>query len=300
MPVNIIYQSDAFVWVDVENAAPSDLEEIKNTYNINQYWLDDCVNPTHLPKIEENEDVKFILARQNTESERHNISGIGDISTKIGIFIKSNLLITIHRLPNEGVKMLCQKLKDNSINNPSSYKIALKLGTYILKTFDVQNVIMQEQLDHMENEIFLKKIYNSSQIERIYKFKRKSALNTKILNLSESWVDAFYKFPVEKIEARDLKDKYQDSLNSFEHLNVQAANLISLFLALTDQKNNAVMKMLAVYSVYFLPITFIAGLYGMNFKYMPELDQKYGYFACLGAMALVVICTFIYFKRKKF
>ena len=70
-------------------------------------------------------------------------------------------------------------------------------------------------------------------------------------------------------------------------------------LALTDQKANQVMKLLAMYSVYFLPITFIAGLYGMNFKFMPELTYQYGYFLTLGLMALIVIVTFIYFRRKK-
>jgi magnesium transporter len=72
-----------------------------------------------------------------------------------------------------------------------------------------------------------------------------------------------------------------------------------MFIALSDQKANQVMKMLAIYSVYFLPITFIAGLYGMNFKFMPELQHPYGYFATVGVMVLIVIITFIYFRRKK-
>jgi magnesium transporter len=72
-----------------------------------------------------------------------------------------------------------------------------------------------------------------------------------------------------------------------------------MFLALSDQKANQVMKMLAIYSVYFLPITFIAGVYGMNFEYMPEITKPYGYFATLGLMGLIVIITFIYVRRKK-
>jgi magnesium transporter len=72
-----------------------------------------------------------------------------------------------------------------------------------------------------------------------------------------------------------------------------------MFIALSDQKANQVMKMLAIYSVYFLPITFIAGLYGMNFDHMPEIHTEYGYFATVGVMVLIVIITFIYFRRKK-
>lgn len=59
------------------------------------------------------------------------------------------------------------------------------------------------------------------------------------------------------------------------------------------------MKILSMYSIYFLPITFIAGVYGMNFDVMPELHHKSGYFVTLGVMALVVIITFIYMRRKR-
>ncbi|MDE5450822.1 CorA family divalent cation transporter, partial [Elizabethkingia meningoseptica] len=62
---------------------------------------------------------------------------------------------------------------------------------------------------------------------------------------------------------------------------------------------NESMKILSMYSVYFLPITFIAGVYGMNFHNMPELEQKYGYYVCLTVMILIVLFTFIYFRRKR-
>jgi magnesium transporter len=72
-----------------------------------------------------------------------------------------------------------------------------------------------------------------------------------------------------------------------------------MFLALSDQKANQVMKVLAIYSVYFLPITFIAGVYGMNFDHMPELHSKYGYYITIGVMLTIVIVTFIYARRKQ-
>ena len=72
-----------------------------------------------------------------------------------------------------------------------------------------------------------------------------------------------------------------------------------MFLALSDQKANQVMKVLAIYSVYFLPITFIAGVYGMNFDQMPELHSKYGYYITIGVMLTIVIVTFIYARRKQ-
>jgi magnesium transporter len=71
-----------------------------------------------------------------------------------------------------------------------------------------------------------------------------------------------------------------------------------MFLAMSDQKANQVMKVLAIYSMYFFPITFIAGIYGMNFVFMPELNLKYGYYITLGLMAAITIITFFYVRKK--
>jgi hypothetical protein len=109
----------------------------------------------------------------------------------------------------------------------------------------------------------------------------------------------FKTLDLEEVEAMDLLDKQKDVIADFDHVNAQTVNLISMFLALSDQKANQVMKLLAIYSVYFLPITFIAGVYGMNFDNMPELHHKNGYYFTLGLMVLIVVITFIYTRRKK-
>lgn len=154
-------------------------------------------------------------------------------------------------------------------------------------------------MDSLENEIFLKNTRSSNLIRRLYKIKRKAALSSRLLNISGEWIREFKKLELTESEITDLADKHKDVIADFEHLNGQAANLIAMFLAFSDQKANQVMKLLAIYSVYFLPVTFLAGVYGMNFHNMPELTQKYGYFIILGIMALIVLGTFIYFKKKK-
>ncbi|HLU84402.1 MAG TPA: CorA family divalent cation transporter [Vicingaceae bacterium] len=146
---------------------------------------------------------------------------------------------------------------------------------------------------------FVKNTKSSLFIRNLYKVKRKAALGARLLNISDDWVRTFKTLDLSESEVVDLVDSYKDAVADFEHLNIQAANLIAMFLAFSDQKANQVMKLLAIYSVYFLPITFLAGLYGMNFNYMPELTAKYGYFAVLGIMVLIVLITFFYFKKKK-
>ena len=299
MPANLIFETEKFKWIDVLDLQIEEIRNISAEYDINHLLLEDCIDPNHLPKFEDLGDLKFLLTRVNTNTERLNLNTIRDVSTKLGIFLKDNLILTVHRIENDVVSKLLKDLKEGKINDVNPYKIVLELAQNIFKSYEEENLILLEQMERMENEIFMKNISNATQIKRLYRFKRKVGLNQKVLNLSSEWVNSFDKLPLEAVEIKDLKDSYKDSLSDYDHLTIQTANLISMYLALSDQKANQVMKMLAIYSVYFLPITFIAGLYGMNFKFMPELEHPYGYFATLGVMVLIVIITFIYFRRKK-
>ena len=299
MPVTLLHESENFQWIDILDIKPEEIQEISEKYKINHLLLEDCIDPNHLPKFEDLGDLKFFLTRLNTSTERLSLNTISDVSTKLGIFLRENLIVTVHRIENDAIKTIITQIKNNKFTHVNPYKIALELGKKIFVSFDEENETLLEQMDKMENEIFLKNVSNTSQLKRLYRFKRKVGLNLKVLNLSSEWVYSFEKMPLEEVEIKDLKDSYKDAISDFEHLTYQTTNLMSLFLALSDQKANQVMKTLAVYSVYFLPITFIAGLYGMNFEFMPELRHPYGYFAVLGLMLFIVIITFIYVRRRK-
>jgi len=298
MPINTLYRDSRCEWVDVEAPTAEDLKFLHERYEINNFLLEDTLDPNHLPKYEEDGNVKFFLLRESTELERKNLNTISDISTKIGIFLLNSTIITVHRMKTKSIAETKKQLsaaKDDS--NPQ--QIALMLTLLIMKSFDDESVSLFETMDNIENEIFLKNTNHTNQIRRLYKLKRKSGLNSRVLTISTDAIDKFKLLGLRDSEVVDLKDKHKDVVADFDHLNIQITNLISMFLALSDQKANQVMKVLAIYSVYFLPITFIAGVYGMNFDHMPELHTKYGYFCTLGLMAVVVICTFIYARRKQ-
>lgn len=297
MAIEIAFRNECCEWVDVEGPTPEDLAFLHEKYKINNLLLDDTVDPNHLPKFEQDGEAKFFLLRENTELERTTLNSISDVSTKLGIFVVDKIIITVHRLKNRSIYELKKEVFGQQNVTPD--QIALHLALKVMKSFDDESKNLLEILDNMENEIFLKNTSSTHQIRRLYKLKRKAGLNTRILNISTDWIDKFKLLNINDASYTDLKDKHKDVIADFDHLNGAVTNLISMFLALTDQKANQVMKLLAIYSVYFLPITFIAGLYGMNFDNMPELHTKYGYFATLGLMAFIVIMTFIYFRKKK-
>lgn len=298
MPIDTIYRDSQCEWVDVEAPTAEDLKFLHERYEINNLLLEDTLDPNHLPKYEEDGEVKFFLLRESTELERKNLNTISDISTKIGIFILGRTIITIHRMKTKSIAETKKQLSAMKTET-TSRNIALKIALLIMKSFDDESVSLLETMDNIENEIFLKNTNHTNQIKRLYKLKRKSGLNSRVLTISTDAIDKFKLLGLQDSEVYDLKDKHKDVVADFDHLNAQITNLIGMFLALSDQKANQVMKVLAIYSVYFLPITFIAGVYGMNFDNIPELHLKHGYFYTLGLMAMVVICTFIYARRKQ-
>lgn len=299
MAIEIIYRNDHCEWIDVEAPTEEDLNFLHDRYEINTLLLEDTIDPNHLPKFEQDHLVKFFLMRENTELERANLNTISDISTKLGIFLVKDVIITVHRMKNRSIFEFKKEIKGSENTEINSEKIALNLALKVMKSFDDESKNLMETMDNIENEIFLKNTNNSNQIRRLYQLKRKSGLSARILNVSSDWIDKFKLLKLDDAEITDLKDKHKDVITDFEHLNAQVTNLISMFLAMSDQKANQVMKVLAIYSMYFFPITFIAGIYGMNFDNMPELHQPLGYFLTLGLMGFISLLTFIFVRKKR-
>ena len=102
-----------------------------------------------------------------------------------------------------------------------------------------------------------------------------------------------------KYYLRDLNDHGIIVFETVDMLNNRTTELIQLYNSMISNTMNEVMKILAIISTIFMPLSFIVGLYGMNFEYMPELKWHYGYFITLAAMAGLVIGMLLYFKKKK-
>ena len=101
------------------------------------------------------------------------------------------------------------------------------------------------------------------------------------------------------IYLRDVYDHTVQVVETVETFRDLASGMLDLYLSTVSNKMNEVMKVLTIFAAIFIPLTFIAGVYGMNFDYFPELHWKFGYFGSLGIMTLVVIIMIIFFKKKK-
>ncbi len=98
---------------------------------------------------------------------------------------------------------------------------------------------------------------------------------------------------------KDLYDHTAHIIDSLENFRDMLSGMQDLQISTTNKKMNEIMKVLTIISTIFIPLTFIVGLYGMNFHFMPELSWKYGYFLILEIMAILAMGMLLYFKRKK-
>ena len=101
------------------------------------------------------------------------------------------------------------------------------------------------------------------------------------------------------IYLRDVYDHSIQVIDTIETFRDMISGMLDIYLSSISNKMNEVMKLLTIIATIFIPLTFIAGIYGMNFAYMPELQWRWGYFGVLFIMAVVSITMLIYFRKKK-
>ena len=98
---------------------------------------------------------------------------------------------------------------------------------------------------------------------------------------------------------RDVYDHIVQVLDTIETLRDLSAGLLEIYLSTLSNRMNEIMKVLTIIATIFIPLTFVAGIYGMNFQYMPELGWHWGYFSALGLMAAIGIVLVVFFRRKR-
>jgi magnesium transporter len=168
----------------------------------------------------------------------------------------------------------------------------------MIETYSESALELSDKIDKIEQMIFLKD-YRKVSLEDLYFQKSQTRISKKILQLTQHVLHEMDVFEDNKIALQDIKDQLISLVLTFDEVMDDSHNLLNMYLSVNAQKTNDVMKLLTIFSAFFLPLTFIVGIYGMNFKYMPELESKYGYFIVLGLMTLLSIIIFYWFRRKK-
>lgn len=290
-------KKDGFTWLDVTDPTREELMEIAREYSIPDSSVQDSLEPEHLPKFEQIEDKIFIIVRVHDKEAGATAGSIQQATRKIAVFYDQGLLITIHRSEQPLLKELKAKYIDTGKCRKES-EILLRIVYKALKTYEEPATKFSEEMDVYESAIFLRKKVPDI-LKSIYKVKRRASVCFRIVTLTDDVVRRLVELHKKHYLAQDMLDLQLRLGILYNEIVDESNHLLSIYISFTSQRTNEVMRILTIFSVFFMPLTFIVGIYGMNFDFMPELDWHYGYFAALGAMLLITGVIYFWFKRKR-
>ncbi len=285
-----VRQFETFKWLDVEDPSLEELQALIIPFTIDVNNLEDVLERGHLPKIEKTEEYLFIILRAYALDSTEQTMRLGSISNKIAIFVHAQGLLTVHRAHFSFLHHL-------SKSYDTTFALALDIINEMLLSYDEPLREQDELIERFEQEVFLKEQPNLS-TQALYYHRTKSRYIRKILQLSQSVISQL-KIPQElNSTLQDLKDTNLHLLLKAEEIIDDSHTLLNYSLSISAHRNNDVMRLLTVFSAFFLPLTFVVGLYGMNFHFMPELAWRSGYLFVWVIMLAVSLVIMIWFKRK--
>jgi magnesium transporter len=298
-----------FVWLDVVDPTPDELTELAADFGLHPLAVKDCLDPEHLPKYEAFENHTFVILRAVDESAPRTADTVQALTRKIAVFYGPAFLITIHRKDQAWLTALHQRClvglssKHAARSEGIQVHLLAQLFNAALDTYQKPLEAIEVRLDQFELKVFEGREEPGStfrgDLREIHLLRRQVTLCKRLL-----WrtVDVTQRMVPAAGRAATLFRDVQENAESYhfyaDELLDDVNTLLSVQLALASHRTSEVMRVLTVFSVFFLPLTFIVGVYGMNFEYMPELREPWGYPAVLVLMAIVTLLIYRWFRRR--
>jgi magnesium transporter len=295
-----VSRSNHFVWVNGLSQVEEILKIIQKFFH-DKNWLEDVFSVNQRPKfVSQHESAIFAIFYQAVNTE-----GM-DVYFQNALYLKNNMVFLFSEYKPEFISLLEQSInnqKSRIRQNSSEYLfyriLDFTVDEYLIKAENLENELLQLESELYDNV--------GDDIDQNLIKIRREFLNFKkyVSPFAENYLFAIKeRNPLYKIE--DLKPFWEDlydHINQLQaiinHLNDYSYNLIQATYTLLSHNMNNVMKTLTVIATIFMPLTFIVGIYGMNFHYMPELNWPWAYPAVLIIMFLIAIGLLIYFKSKR-
>jgi magnesium transporter len=284
-----------FHWIDISNPTADELTTTADEYSLHSNSVQDSLQPEHLPKFEWIDNTVFIIGRVYDHLSSKDADTIQDISNKVAIFVGKDFIITIHRGEQPFLDAIRTKyFQTGQCGTPND--LLIKILYYIFHSFVAPSQTLETELDQLETLIVLKN-QTHTVLRKLYHLKRRAAVCLRILRLSKTIIDNLDKNTSAAVH-QDLREFFLSLETSYDQTIENANNLLNLYISLSSQRTNEVVRVLTLFSVFFMPLTFIVGIYGMNFDVMPELRNPYGYPIVLVMMGGITAGIYIWFKKK--
>lgn len=291
---------DGFRWLDSVQPSSEELASIAQTYTLHPTSVQDCLQPEHLPKFERFDNAYFLIVRGYDENCLGDADTVQELTRKTAIFWNSHFFITIHRQDQLFMEGMRRFWSAPGVQIPAEPSIPLlhDLIKRVLISYEAPLEAADSRLDEYEEKVFISQS-EARILQELYLLKRKATVFKKMIFLTK---DVLKSLNIESRQHRPLVQDLIETADRFfflaDQLLENTNTLLNMHISLSSQRTNEVMRVLTLFSVFFLPLTFIVGIYGMNFDFMPELRHPFGYPAILVVMLLIVLGVFLWFRRK--
>jgi magnesium transporter len=289
-------------WINIDGLTETDtIAKIGTDFGIHPLALEDILNTSQRPKFEDYGDYLFMVAKMIGLENRDSLK----ITTEqVSFIVGKNFLITFQEHAGDVFEPIRQRIRQGKghVRKMGADYLAYTLIDAIVDNYFVILEQIGEEADLIESELPARA--DESLMHRIHAMKRRMIyLRRSIWPLREV-VGALQRSesPIvakrTRLYIRDLYDHAIQVIDTVESLRDIAGGMLDTYLSVMGNRMNSVMKVLTIIATIFIPLTFIAGVYGMNFENMPELARPWAYPAVLTAMLLIALGMLRFFKRK--
>ncbi|CAL60315.1 Putative Magnesium and cobalt transport protein CorA [Herminiimonas arsenicoxydans] len=288
---------NCFVWVALKDAEPAELEQMQEEFNLHDLAVEDAMKGHQRPKVEEYGDSLFVVVKtaEMVEGTVH----IGELD----IFVGPNYVLSVRNRSSQGflgVRARCEQ-EPEQLRKGSAFVLYALMDAVVDRYFPVVEAL-ESELEFIEGKIFHKGSQRAN-IERLYELKREVVMLKHVVAPLMESVGKLYGGRVPSL-CESTREYFRDVGDHLYRINALAdafretiTTAIQVNLSMVTIEESEVNKRLAAWAAIFAVATAFFGLWGMNFKFMPELEWKYGY--PVSVLMVAGVCGYLYYRFRK-
>ncbi len=287
-------------WINLDGLHNVDMiQDLGTHFKLSPLLLEDVLNTEQRPKLEEYDGMLFFpLKALNT------VKGTDIEYEQISLILGSDFLLSFQEKEGDMFDGLRGRIQDpaNRLRQKKIDYLFYRLIDTIVDNYYVVMETLGARIEDVEEEVYLNP--QQSTLNRIQDIKKELIYLRKSIYPIREAISQLIRndyVVISENTTKFLSDVYDHTIQiieTYETYRDLTSNLMDMYMTTISNRMNEVMKVLTVISTIFIPLTFLSGLYGMNFQHMPELDWRYGYYTVLGLMGVIVIIMIYYFRRK--
>jgi len=289
-------------WINIDGVHDVDvIEKIGKNYGIHPLLLEDIVNTEQRPKIEDFEGYLFLVIKMLSFDEKQREIKIEQVSLVLG----PNYVLSFQEREGDVFDPVRDRIRraKGRIRKMGADYLAYALLDAIVDGYFLILERIGDRIEELEESLIsqpdTKTLTAIHYLKREMIFLRRSVWPLREVISGMSRKESTLIKESTEIFLRDVYDHTIQVIDTIETYRDMVSGMLDTYLSSISNRMNEVMKVLTIFAAIFIPLTFVAGIYGMNFSYMPELGWKWGYFAALAIMAAICISMLIYFRNKK-